>query len=67
MKDADILQIQLENTGRLISRLRRKGICLHLACRELAGGPYACLDCGKTWSDFATFDRETTQLREEYL
>jgi hypothetical protein len=67
MRDADILQIQLENTGRLISRLKRKGICLHLSRREPSGGPYVCLDCGKTWLDFATFENETTQLREEYL
>lgn len=67
MRDADIEQRQLENTGNLIARLRRKGICLHGWVKMPQVGECECLQCGKKWPSAAECDEERQELKIQYL
>ena len=63
--DANIEQHQLEQTGNRISRLKKKGICLH---GHINTKTLVCLEpnCGKTWDSEQQMFDEIEDLRIEY-
>ena len=67
MNDADIEMAGLQRTGNTISRLRKKGICLHGWIQAPDKGPAKCLDCGKAWPSALELHEERRELRILYL
>lgn len=64
---ADIEMAELVYAGNTISRLRKKGICLHGWVCAPAKSTAKCLDCGKVWPSAEEMEDEQRELRIEFL
>lgn len=70
IQDADIEMASLNESANLISRLRKRGVCVHGSVQGPPGpkdkptSVWTCLDCGKTWDSEAAHYAEYRELMD---